>query len=349
VKVVFTILLILLFVPVYCYALFGFDTQATILNRDFYKSHLKKADFYNRFLVELPKFGPEGKQDQGSKRLSELITANVSSDYLQKTTELAINGFFDWLAGKQSLLDVTFDTTPVKRSFTKFAEEFTEKEWGVRLDQLPTCTRQDWESLPPVTEGEEQPMPRCRPTTDDFFEVVKHPDGKVKISPLVLAAVPEKLKIADFMTEEKGEEANRGFDQNRTTLTFFGFSIWAAVVAALLLLGLVFLLYRKSLKSAFRMTGFVLLIATALALIGVIPGLIMAEALPRVVAGGLSNFPKSTQDLIYTLLNSMMGDMVGYWMRWAVIFFVLGLLLVIIPTILGLIFKRRPPAVIPAP
>ena len=249
------VFLAFLFVIFFLVAFVLFNLKATFLNVDFYKTEFVKANLYSQLTDLVPKIIAEtAKQKVGQaaqyKQFAQIAKKSITPTWIKQQTEKNLDSVFDWFYGKTNTLKIEVSLTPIKGEFEKLFFAELKKNYN----NLPKCTSQ--------SQANSANSFDCRAPGKSFEDVQTE----------ILRQMGSDNPVNQFPDNFKWELgaasqnvppifANAGSISRIISWVFYIF-----LTLAILMLAILGILSRKSLRSMFRWLGIPLAIPSFLLL-----------------------------------------------------------------------------------
>lgn len=252
------IFLVFLFFITFSLTFLLFNFKTTFFDSNFYIKALRNAKFYSNTTKNIPdilKDFNKGKaaSDQISPESIQIISKSVKSKWLQEQTEKNLISFFNWFDGKTNKLNISVDLTPFKGAFEKsfFAE--MQKSYNA----LPVCKNSS-----ELKNSSSADMPSCRPSGESFAQIKSEMLSKIN-SGSMTGDIPDTYNFSQNNNNFKaGIFSNPG-----NTFKILNIFSWVFLILSIIILGLIILIAKNSLKSIFKWVGISIAIPSFIILI----------------------------------------------------------------------------------
>jgi hypothetical protein len=253
-KKIFTTIFIIIFVPIAMATILLFSLRLSLLNPNFIKAGLNKANFYNQVaeeaLTSLVKtqgsnnftLGPVN-QDQAIAMVQNALPAS----FIKTQIETTLDNFSDFIAGKNNDWQVNINLINAKQTLASEYKSYLDKNWS----SIPVCTSQDISNA--------QTSLSCRQTGDTSESITQEVfygvNGIYNHMPDVLTN--QSLGIHDLSV----------FNQARNFYHYIEIGSAATLIVSLFLLLLIILLNLSPAYSLFQSLGVAIIVPAGLILL----------------------------------------------------------------------------------
>lgn len=239
-----------------------FGLKQTLLNVDYYKTILKKSDFYSHFIDDATPYIFEkiAKEKNippevlSAKEVSAILKKTFPESWIQNQTELALDGFSDYITGKREKVVVTLDLAGIKKPLS---------------DQITRSFNEVWAKLPSCSIIQ---LSQIETTDNPSLAILCRPPG-VKVNQIISAIIsgqnglvshiPDKYEIGNNLPKDSWQGLS---DARNVYRTYFQILIISLVVTLVLLIILI-LLNLKWPKGAIKWVAIPSICASAIVLI----------------------------------------------------------------------------------
>lgn len=291
------VFLVFLFIVFFTTTVFLFCFQVTFLNANFYKAELKKVDFYNRasdFLVDLIdiKNGPTTEVSQDNlMALEKAVKKSLSSANLQSQVDTSIDGIIDFLNLKTKTLKISLDLKEIEPAFKDaFYDE---------LNASAPISRSQFEKYT---------WPEMQKETKDIFK---------------------DYSVQSKLSEPEGGIFSQQIKNIQHSMVVLKVIRYGSLFMSILLLGLIILIARNSLRAMLRYPGYGIAISGLLLFIFSL----IIYPLEILVRSQINSFYENTKNsgsIFAELIDQIMRAQMGV-VRWtSLVVLVVGLILIIV-------------------
>ncbi|MDD3774060.1 MAG: hypothetical protein PHW50_02150 [Patescibacteria group bacterium] len=258
-KKVSTIIFIILFVICATAALILINLRVTLLNVDFIKTGLIKADFYNQAINKvltsiINTNGEEGSFSFGpieKDQLVGILNQALPPSNLQSQIETGLTNFNQFLSGERDNLGIIFNLGDAKKTLEEQLTDNLGKEW----ENLPVCSGSNANSDELATD--------CKPAGMTAPEQVQ--DFLYNSDSGLFKNLPDNLNI-----EENWVKNLSVFDSTKNIYRFIDLGGKISLIGSLFLLLTIILLNLKPMPRLLKISGITLIIPSGLVLVGTI-------------------------------------------------------------------------------
>jgi len=311
------IFLAVLFIPIFLITFALYNLKTTVWNVGFYKSEFMKIDLYSSVEKNMPEIIEQTLgEEQKSEELIQAVQNTVKADWLKNKIEQNLDNVFDWFYGKTDSLNIVISISDLRENFFVEMEE--------TYNTLPICTSKN---IP-----EERSLQlTCRPPGKSFVEFKQEMES---------SSGGEFLQ--DFTFNEKPQQnipkflATPGKSANLIFYILLGLSI--------LILALLGIMAKDSLRSLFRWLGIPLAIPSFFLLILSLTGGISIKYIPStmffVPADSSMDFRPASK-VFDPLIKTIASDLTNKKLIESGVIFGIALVLIII----SFFFKKAEPEI----
>ena len=318
------VFLAFLFVLLFIISFTLYNLKTTLGNPNFYTKELLKSNFYSLAEQNIPKIFEQNLQGMGgSQELAAAAKDTFKADWLKNQNEKNITNFLRWFYVRTQNLEITL-------SFSEFKDNYF-KEVEIKYDTLPVCTSKNISENPIELTCRQKGVTFLQFKENIIKEINQTPDAKVFLDDFTFNA-----PLSPFLLSGPGNIINWVFYIS-TGLIF-------------LILVLIIIMSRNSLRSLFRWVGIPLIIPSFLLLSFSIVGRFLIQFIPSISSFTHSGYPFSPVDystgisqLLDSLIRNIFLDLANRKLIETILIFGLALVLIIV----SFFFKKKDEIIIP--
>ena len=203
VRKIFSVLFILVFMPLFVVVFILFMVRYSLFNANYYKSALEKTGLYNSILDKGLNYALEGMSKGNVKSgvpsifsndsLKDIIKKTIAPEWLKKYTELIIDQSIAYIMNDSQKVEIIIPTSEIKKSLTDNATQYLDKTFA----NLPECTAEQLKKLEQQS-GSESFNIDCKPKGASTLELNQQMMGSLNE---LINSLPENYNLGEKMMQ----------------------------------------------------------------------------------------------------------------------------------------------------
>ncbi len=319
------IFLAVIFIPIFLIAFGLYNLKTTFLSADFYKSEFRKVNLYSKIVENIPEFVEGFAKDEQTKKLAQIAQETIKADWLQQEVEKNLDNIFGWFYGRKDNFEIEVTLSSLKSQIEESFYAQIEESYNA----APVCTSSSM-LLEDMIDLNTMDF-KCRPPGKTFEGFKQEMIVERGVSPF-LEEFPDEFKI-DEQPEKQMHGFARTLVQPGNMFKILNWAFYISLVLSILILALLGIMAKQSLRSLFRWIGIPLAIPSFFLLVFSVIGRLAVKFTPS----ALSFVPPDSSidftavsNIFDSLIRTMVLDISNKKLTESGIIFGIALVLIII-------------------